>query len=189
MIEPADFSYVPAGNGRCGMSFSDPHLRSLGIDIRAMARGGTLAQTSHPAMPAQILTLTRHWLKLGGRGAPQWSQFELLDVAEVAPYLTIAECLAEHTFHFTFIGSAVSALLGEDVRDRTISLISPMLGEIDWYRRCKPVSDTADLQVLTGKTNPPYTAPVEFTAADFPFMTDSDGAVSHIIGVTVPRVN
>jgi hypothetical protein len=118
MIEPADFSYVPAGNGRCGMSFSDPHLRSLGIDIRAMARGGTLAQTSHPAMPAQILTLTRHWLKLGGRGAPQWSQFELLDVAEVAPYLTIAECLAEHTFHFTFIGSAVSALLGEDVRDR-----------------------------------------------------------------------
>ena len=171
------------------MGFSDPHLRSVGIDIRAIVRGRDAGQTSHPMLPRQILTMTRHWLKLGGKVTPRWSQFELLDVTEIAPYLTIAECLAEHTFHFSFIGSAVSALLGEDLSERTISMIAPVMGEIDWYRRCKPVSETADLQVLSGKTNPPYTAPVEFMAADFPFTTDADGAASHIVGVTVPRVN
>lgn len=170
------------------MGFSE-HLRSVGVDLRAIARKRDAKQTSHPLLPPQILTMTLHWVKLGGKNAPHWSQFELLDVAEIAPYLTIAECVGEHTFHFTFIGSAVSALLSEDLNDRTISLSAPMMGEIDWYRRCKPVSETADLQVLTGKTNPPYTSAIEFLAADFPFTTDADGAVSHVIGVTVPRVN
>jgi len=170
------------------MGFSD-HLRSIDVDVRAMARKREAQPAAHSSLPAQILTMTRHWLKWGGKSSPRWSQFELLDVAEIAPYLTIAECRDEHTFHFTFIGSAVSALLGEDVTDRTISLAAPTMGEIDWYRRCKPVSETADLRVLTGKTNPPYTSAVEFVAADFPFVADADGGVSHVVGITVPRVN
>ncbi len=170
------------------MSFSD-HLRSVGLDVRAIARTQHTKQPAHLVLPPQILAMTRYWLKIGGKGTPRWSQFQLLDVAEIAPYITVAEAVAEQTFHFTFIGSAISALLGEDVKDRTISAAFPIMGEIDWYRRCKPVSETGDLQVLTGKTNPPYTTTVEFLAADFPFITEADDTVSHIVGVTVPQVN
>ena len=168
---------------------SSTALRTIGLDVRAVARKRGADLPQHPVLAAPVLSLTRHWLTLAGKTRPHWSQFEMLDVGDVIPYLTILQCRPDNTFTFTFMGSAVSAILGEDLTGRTVSARDPVWGEIDWYRRCKPVAEIADIQVLSGATNPSFTSPIDFIAADFPFMDEAGGAVSHIVGVTVARVN
>jgi len=168
---------------------STPALRTIGLDVKAVARKRGADLPQHPLLPQQVLAFTRHWLALGGKTPPLWSQFNMMDVGDIVPYLTMLRCNPDNSFTFTFMGSAVSAILGEDLSGCTVSAIDAVWGEIDWFRRCKPVADVADIQVLSGATNPPYTSPIDFIAADFPFMDDAGGAVSHIIGVTVARMN
>jgi hypothetical protein len=168
---------------------STPALRTIGLDMKAVARKRGADLPQHPLLPQQVLAFTRHWLALGGKTPPLWSQFNMMDVGDIVPYLTMLRCNPDNSFTFTFMGSAVSAILGEDLSGCTVSAIDAVWGEIDWFRRCKPVADVADIQVLSGATNPPYTSPIDFIAADFPFMDDAGGAVSHIIGVTVARMN
>lgn len=164
-------------------------LKTIGLDVKAVARKRGADLPQHPLLPQQVLALTRYWLTLGGKTPPTWSQFEMIDIGDAVPYLSILRCNPDNTFTFTFMGSAVAAVLGEDLTGCTVSAANPAWGEIDWYRRCKPVADVADIQALAGKTNPPYTSPIEFVAADLPFMDDAGAAVSHIVGVTVARLN
>jgi hypothetical protein len=167
-------------------SVAGPGLRAIGVDVKAVARHrGPGAQ--HPVLPPQVLALTRHWLALGGKTPPLWSQFEMMDVAELVPHLTILRCNPDDSFLFTFMGARISSVLGEDLCGCIVNLRHPVLAEIDWYRRCRPVADIADVQVHSGMTNPPYTSPLEFIAADFPFMDEGGGAVSHIAGITIAR--
>ena len=164
-------------------------LKTVGLDVKAVARKRGADLPQHPLLPSQVLELTRHWMTLGGTTPPAWSQFEMMDVGDVLPYLTILRCNPDNTFTFAFTGSAVSAVLGEDLTGRTVSAGEAVWSGIDWYRRCKPVADVADIQVVTGSMNPAHMSPMDFVAADFPFMDDAGGAVSHIIGVTVARLN
>jgi hypothetical protein len=172
-------------------------LRFLNVDVKAAAEapagemsgdlGGERLRRSF--LPPQILAFTRYWLKLGGTVAPVWPQFDQTTLADIAPYFTIARCHTEEIFTFTFAGKAIAALLGEDLTGRTVNATASLWGEIDWYRRWKPVAQTAEIQVLSGSTNPPYTAGVEFIGADFPFLRQGGGAVSHVVSVTVARMN
>ncbi len=162
-------------------------LRAIGVDVKAVARRHSHGSAQHPVLPQQVLTLTRHWLALGGKTPPLWSQFEMMDMADLVPHLTILRCNPDNSFLFTFMGTSIAAVLGEDLSGCIVNARHPVLAEIDWHQRCKPVADIADLQVLSGTTNPPYTSPIEFIAADFPFMDERSGAVSHIAGVTVAR--
>ena len=171
------------------MDTQSTNLRAIGLDVKAVARKRGADLPQHPLLPAQVLALTRHWLALGGKTPPHWSQFEMMDVGDVVPYLTVLRCHPDHTFTFMFMGSAVSAVLGEDLTGCAVTAREAVWGEIDWYRRCKPVADVADIQLLSGSTNPPYTSPIDFIAADFPFMDDAGGAVSYVVGVTVARLN
>lgn len=164
-----------------------PGLRDIGLDVKAVARRRGPAPTPHPVLPHQVLTLTRHWLALGGKTPPLWSQFEMMDVADLVPHLTILRCNPDNSFLFTFMGSSISSVLGEDLSGCLVDERHAAMAEIDWYRRCRPVADIADVQVLSGSTNPPYTSPVEFVAADFPFMDEGGAAVSHIAGITITR--
>lgn len=171
------------------MHVASPGLKAIGLDVKAVARKRGADLPQHPLLPAQVLAMTRHWMNLGEGRAPATAQFEMMDVGDLVPYLTILRCNPDNTFTFTFTGSAVSAILGEDLTGYTVSAGDAVRGEIDWYRRCKPVADVGDLQVLAGSTRPQYTSPIDFIAADFPLMDDAGGAVSHIVGVTVTRLN
>lgn len=164
-------------------------LRTIGLDVKAVARkyGADLPQ--HPLLPEPVLALTRYWMALGGKTPPAWSQFNLMDIGEAAAYLTILRCDANNTFTFTFMGSAVSTVLGQDLTGESFTAHNGLWGAIDWYRRCKPVAEIADLQVLSGSTHPAQMSAIDFTAADFPFMDDAGGEVSYIVGVTVARLN
>ncbi len=164
-------------------------MRTIGLDVKAVARRRGADLPQHSILSPPVLGLTRYWLELQHAAAPVWSDFEIMDVGDAVPYLTILECRPDNTFTFKFMGSAVSAFLGQDLTGRTVSIEDPVWGQIDWYRRCKPVSDVADIQVLSGTADPQQTSAIDFIAADFPFMDDSGGAVSHVVGVTVPRLN
>ena len=164
-------------------------LRAIGLDVKAVARKRGADLPHHPLLPPPVLQLTRHWLKLGGKTPPAWSQFEMMDVSDLVPYLTVLRCNPDNTFTFMFTGSAVSTILSEDLTGHTVSAAEAVWGGIDWYRRCKPVADVADIQVLGGAINPAHMSPIEFIAADFPFMDDAGGAVRYVAGVTVARLN
>ena len=164
-------------------------LKTIGVDIIAAARKRGQDEKQHPLLPAQVLTMTRQWLALGRKRPPAWSAFDMADVSLVVPHMSVLRCHADNSFTFTFMGASVSAVLDEDLTGCTVTARDAIWGEIDWYRRCKPVADIADIQLLAGSTNPPYTAPVDFIAADFPFMDDAGGAVTHIAAVTVARLN
>ncbi len=168
---------------------STPSLRTLGLDVKAVARKRGADLPQHPLLPPQVLAFTRQWLALGGKSLPLWSSFDLMDAGDIVPYLTILRCQPDNSFTFTFMGSAVSAILGEDLTGCMVSSRYAVWGDVDWYRRCKPVADVADIQLLSGAVNPPYTSAIDFIAADFPFMDDAGGGVSHIIGVTVAKLN
>jgi hypothetical protein len=164
-------------------------LKTVGLDVKAVAskRGNDLPQ--HPLLPAQVLELTRYWMALGGKTPPAWSQFEMMDVGDIVPYLTILRCNPDNSFTFTFTGSAVSAIIGEDLTGQTVGAGRSLYGDIDWMRRCKPVAEIADIQVLAGAIHPAHMSAIDFIAADFPFMSDAGGAVNYIVGVTVARLN
>jgi hypothetical protein len=164
-------------------------LKTIGLDVKTVAKQRGADRPQHPLLPGQILELTRYWMALGGNVPPAWSQFEMMDVGDIVPYLTILRCNPDNTFTFTFTGSAVSAIIGEDLTGRTVSPGNAVYGEIDWLRRCKPVSDVADIQVVAGAIHPAHMSAIDFVAADFPFMSDAGGAVNYIVGVTVARLN
>lgn len=170
------------------MDIAGSNLRTITLDIKAVARRRS-ANPAYPYLPHQVLTMTRQWLALSDRQPPSWSLFQMAEVGYVVPYLSVLRCQPDNSFVFTFMGPTVSAILGEDLTGCTVTARDAMWGEIDWYRRCKPVADIADVQLLAGSTNPPYTAPVDFIAADFPFMDDAGGAVTHIAAVTIAKLN
>src|SRR4051812_37554433 len=57
------------------MSLFGAGLRTIGLDVKAVARQRGADQPNHPLLPAQVLAMTRYWLKLGGKTAPHWPQF------------------------------------------------------------------------------------------------------------------
>ena len=167
-------------------------LRFLHVDVKAVAEALTGERSSdrvRDGLPPQILTFARHWLNLGGPVAPSWLQFEQNKLGELAPYIAIARCHTEEIFTFTYAGKSLAALLCEDLTGRTVNATAAIWGEINWYRRWKPVVQTAEVQVLSGSTNPPYTAGVDFIGADFPFLHEDGGDVTHIVSLTVARMN
>src|SRR4051812_26296692 len=105
-------------------------LRAIGLDVKAVAsRRGP--DRPHPLLPPQVLALTRYWLSLGGKTPPLWSQFELVEVGSIVPYLTILRCHSDSTFSFTFVGAAVAGVFGDDFMGQTVTAGDPVWGEID----------------------------------------------------------
>jgi len=164
-------------------------LTTIGLDVKAVARNHGADLPQHSLLPPQILAMTRHWLALGGKTPPAAAQFEMMDVGDIVPYLTVLRVNPDNSFTFTFTGSAVSAIIGEDLTGRTVTAGQAVLGEIDWFRRCRPVAEVADIQVLAGAISPSHMSPIDFIAADFPLMDDAGGGVTTIVGVTVARIN
>ena len=103
-------------------------LRAIGLDVKAVARKRGADLPHHPLLPPPVLQLTRHWLKLGGKTPPAWSQFEMMDVSDVVPYLTVLRCNPDNTFTFIFTGSAVSTILSEDLTGHTVSAAEAVWG-------------------------------------------------------------
>ena len=160
-------------------------LRLLKVDlIAALAPDSPLA----PHLPAPILTTAMLWLEAAAKtGAPAWESFDFRSLGEAAAYASVVRCHNDMIFTFVHAGWRLSALLGEEIVGRTVNSASSMIGEIDWYRRCSPVVQSAQVRIVSGRTNPPYTSGFDFVAADFPFMGKQD-EVSHILGVTLPHL-
>jgi hypothetical protein len=161
-------------------------LRLLKVDlIAALAPNSPVA----PHLPSPILATAMLWLEAGAKtGAPAWDAFDFRSLGEAASYANIIRCHNDMIFTFVHAGSRLTALLGEEVIGRTVNYAAAVIGEIDWYRRCRPVAQSAQVRIVSGRTNPPYTTGFDFIAADFPFMGEH-GDVSHILGVTVPPLN
>ena len=159
------------------------------LDIRRVAQTRTAGQPRHPLLPPPILAFTQRWLTLAEGRTPSWSSFDMTNVGDTLPYLTILKCRGEKSFDVEFVGSAITALAGEDLTGSKVSPVKPVLGDIDWYSRARPTVDLADIQVATGTINPPYTSPIDYVSADFPFTTESGSAVSHVVCVTVAKLN
>jgi hypothetical protein len=164
-------------------------LETIRLDVRAVARQRGADLPQHPVLPPQVLEMTRYWMSRGGHTPPCWSQFDLMDAGDLVPYLTVLRCNGDGTFTFTFTGSAVSALIGEDLTGRTVGPGRAIIGEIDWTHRCAPVAETANVQVVAGAIHPARMSAIDFVAADFPFMRDGGSTVHTIVGVTVARLN
>jgi hypothetical protein len=158
------------------------------LDIKTLARDRAPHRPSHPLLPHPVIGFTQHWLNLGdGADAPLWSAFDLMDVGDHAPYLTVLK-VSDNAVEVEFVGSAVTALVGEDFAGTTATAANPSICEINWYDRAQAAVDKLDIQVGSGKVNPPYTSEIEFVSADFPFK-DEMGNVTHVVCVTVAKVN
>ena len=46
----------------------------------------------------------------------------MMDVGDIVPYLTILRCNPDNSFTFTFTGSAVSAIIGEDLTGQSVGM-------------------------------------------------------------------
>jgi hypothetical protein len=159
-------------------------LQVLTVDLKAALASGTVA----PHLPGAILATAALWLKADPKTPPSWQAFDLDRLGEAAAYASVLRCHNDMIFTFVHAGARLTALLGEELIGRTINYATATVGEIDWYRRCRPVAQSAEVRVLSGRTNPPYTTGFEFIAADFPFL-GKQGEVSHILGITVPPLN
>jgi|GEM_PF-2397249 len=164
-------------------------MQTVSLDIKQLARDRVPSQPRHPLLPPQIITFTRRWLSLADGFTPRWAQFDMLDVADSVPYLTVLKARGERAFDVEFVGSAVTALTDGLISVGKVIIPSSVLGDIAWVGRAKLAVDLADIQVATGTVNPPYTSAIDYVAADFPFLGEAGAAVETIACVTVPRVN
>lgn len=159
-------------------------LRILNVDLKAALASGAVT----PHLPAPILATAALWLETQPETPPSWGAFDLSRLGDAAAYASVLRCHNDMIFTFVHAGARLTALLGEDLIGRTVNYAAATVGEIDWYRRCRPVAQSAEVRVLSGRTNPPYTSGFDFVAADFPFL-GKQGEVSHILGITVPPLN
>ncbi|MBL8645247.1 MAG: hypothetical protein JNK21_15045 [Rhodospirillaceae bacterium] len=162
------------------------HITAL--DIKTLARDRGPHRPSHPLLPHPVIGFTQYWLNLGeGDGLPDWSGYDLMDVADHAPYLTVLRLGADGV-HVEFVGSAVTALVGEDFAGAKVTRDNPKIADIDWYSRAQNAATTSDIQVASGKVHPPYTSDFDYVSADFPFR-DEKGQITHVVCVTVAKLN
>lgn len=158
------------------------------LDIKSLARERGPHMPSHTMLPPPILAFTQYWLGLADGRTPNWAAFDMFDVAETAPYLTILKSRGEHAVDLEFVGSAITAVAGEDLTGSSATRTNPVVGDMDWFNRARPAIDSADIQVSSGTIHPPYTSAIEYVSADFPFK-DETGAIAHIVCVTVAKLN
>jgi hypothetical protein len=159
-------------------------LRILNVDLKAALMPGAVT----PPLPGPILATAALWLEAEPKTPPSWQSFGLDRLGEAAAYANVVRCHSDMIFTFVHAGARLTALLGEELIGRTVNYSAAAVGEIDWYRRCRPVAQSAEVRFLSGRTNPPYTSGFDFIAADFPFL-GKQGEVSHILGITVPPLN
>jgi hypothetical protein len=164
-------------------------MQALSLDIKQLARERSPSQPRHSLLPPPILAFTRHWLNLADGFTPRWPQFDMLDVADAVPYLTVLKARGERAFDVEFVGSAVTALTDGLIAAGKVIIPSSVLGDIAWVGRAKLAMDLADIQVATGSVNPPYTSSIEYVSADFPFLGEAGAAVETVACVTIPKVN
>lgn len=162
------------------------HISAL--DIKGLARERGAHQPSHPLLPPPIIAFTQYWLKLAEGRTPTWASFDMMDVAEAAPYLTILKVRGESACDLEFVGSGMTAIIGEDITGQRVTESSPIVGDVNWFERAKVTVDRADIHVDNGTINPEYTSEIEYVSADFPF-SDDTGAVTHVICITVAKLN
>jgi hypothetical protein len=164
-------------------------MQTVTLDVKSVARLRGDHQPRHPLLPPAVLAFTKYWMKLSERRPPRWSLFQLVDARDAAPYITIFKCHGEASFTVEFMGSAVSAMLGEDLTGLRFSRSSPTVAEIDWFERCLSALENRDLHVVTGTANPQYTSKIEYVGADFPFLEDGGDDVTRVVTLTVGRTN
>lgn len=159
------------------------------LDVKSVARQRGDEKPRHPLLPPALLAFTNYWMDLRDNLLPRWSAFHLIDVQEMAPYLTIFKCQGDKAFEVEFMGSAVASLLGEDLTGHIFDKSTPTVAEIDWFERCLQVLEKQDLNVFTGSARPHYTSQIEFVGGDFPFVDDGGRDVSRIVTLSVGRAN
>ncbi|MCB2107811.1 MAG: PAS domain-containing protein [Rhodobacteraceae bacterium] len=164
-------------------------MQTVAIDLKSVARERGAHQPRHPLVPAAILAFTRYWMKLSESRPPAWSLFNLVDIQEIAPYITVMRANGNGTYEIEFMGSAVSTMVGEDLTGTQISRLNAETAEIDWLERWRAAAEKNDLNLSTGAANPQYTSRIEFVAADFPFVEDGRADISHVVALTVAKVN
>lgn len=164
-------------------------MQTVTLDVKSVARQRGPHQPRHPVLPPAILAFTKHWIGLSEDKPPRWESFQMIDVMEVVPYITIFKCVGGSAFAIEFMGSGVSAMLGEDLTGMEFDSSTPTVAEIDWYERCLAATEQRDVSVITGTANPQYTSKIDFVGADFPFLEDSGEDIAYIVALTVGKTN
>lgn len=164
-------------------------MQAVTIDVKSIARQRGAHQPRHPTLPPAVLAFTRYWMGLSDQRPPMWPSFQMLNVLELVPYLTVFKCHGDSRFEVEFMGSAVSAMIGEDLTGANFTSSSPTVAEIDWYERCFGAMETRDVSTLVGTANPQYTPKIDYVGADFPFLDDHGHDVSHVVTLTVGKTN
>lgn len=164
-------------------------MQTVTIDVKSIARHRGPHQPRHPTLPPAILAFTKYWMQLGEPRPPTWARFQMLDVLDIVPYLTVFKCHGEPCFTVEFMGSAVAAMLGEDMTGAEFTASTPTVAEIDWFERCLGAIERRDVNTVAGTANPQYTSKLEYVGADFPFLDDRGAEVSYVVALTVGRTN
>jgi len=158
------------------------------VEVKDLVRTRGPHQPRHPLLPHPIITFTHCWLDLDDGLPPAFAAFDMIDVVDVVPYLTILKRTGEGIYTIDFAGSAIAALSGEDPTGKRVTRGAPAQGDVNWFERCEIAIAHADMNVSNGVLHPPQTSSIDYVSADFPFR-DDDGALTHVICVTVPKLN
>jgi hypothetical protein len=164
-------------------------LQPVNLDVKTLARERGAHRPRHPLLPSAVLAFTRYWMKLSQTRPPRWSLFHMIDVQDIAPYITVLKCEGGSTYTVEFMGSAVSTMLGEDLTGARVTQASPTFADIDWFERCRAAVARHDLVVSNGSATPPHTSRIDFVGADYPFMDEAGIEVSRVVALTVATVN
>ncbi|MDX2221638.1 MAG: hypothetical protein SFV21_02750 [Rhodospirillaceae bacterium] len=163
--------------------------QALHLDVKTLARERGAHRPRHPLMPPAVLAFTRYWMRLSQTRPPRWSLFHMIDVQDIAPYVTVLRCDGGSAFTVEFMGSAVATMLGEDLTGTRVTQASPTFADIDWFERCRAAIAHHDVVVSNGSATPKHTSRIDFVAADYPFMDDAGVDVSRVVALTVATVN
>ncbi|MBM3512586.1 MAG: hypothetical protein FJX59_02605 [Alphaproteobacteria bacterium] len=164
-------------------------MQTVTLDVKSVARQRGPHQPRHPVLPPAILTFIKHWVGLSEDKPPRWHLFQMLGVMEQVPYLAIFKCVGGSAFMVEFMGSAVSAMIGDDMTGMEFNSSTPTVAEIDWYERCQATLEQRDVTVLTGTANPKYTSKLDYVGADYPFIEDAGDDVAYVVTLTVGKAN
>ena len=139
-------------------------------------------------LPAPVVDVAKQWCRITKDKTPRWSEFSMSAFGEAASHMTVLHKLPDGRFSFEFCGSAVAAMIGQDLTGETVVASEANEADIDWAERVKPVLADAEMHLQKGVADSQYTSSVDFIALDMPIRSADNDEIEYIVGCTAPEI-
>lgn len=139
-------------------------------------------------LPQPVVDVAKQWCKIADGKTPHWHEVNMSAFGEAMPHMTVLHKTKDGRFTFEFFGSAVAAMVGQDMTGETVAASDANDADINWAQRVKPVLADGEMHLQKGVADSQYASSIDFIALDMPILSADNDEIEYIVSCTAPEV-